>query len=260
MRGRVARASWTIAIAALLGSAAGAAGAQAPDPSSSVFQLLTLARDGAQHHSVYAGTAFFTRPDGTALTNAHVVRLARAEPHRYYLLAFVERYFFGAVVTCATPLPGATGAGGVEAARDLAVVRVILPSVPFRTLTAPGANGERVPFAAAWNSPMPEFPTLAMGPAPRAGDAIRIIGYGGSRTVPQRRVAIGAVRDLWTARDGTPVFSMSFVDPVLEGDSGAPILSVAGHVQGMFGWRMVDQRNVGVGITSSALQTPCGAP
>jgi len=248
---------WLCVLAAQRAASTAAGAPQPADPASAVFQLLTFTRDGTQHRSVYAGTEFFSHPDGTALTNAHVVRLALEEPNRYYLLAFVERYFFGAAITCAARLPAGTAAGGVEAARDLAVVRVIPPNAPFRSLTAPGANGERAPFATAWNAPMPDFASLSMGPAPRAGDPIRIIGFGGSRTVPQRRVAIGAVRDVWNARDGTPVFSMNFIDPVLEGDSGAPILNVAGQVQGLFGWRLVNQPTVGVGITSPALQSPC---
>jgi|SRR5579864_177709 len=74
------------------------------------------------------GTAFFVDSDSMALTNTHVVYLARQNPAGFRLLAIVRQEFYSAVLVCAAALPYDPEKEPVVLSRDIAVVQ---RSVPF---------------------------------------------------------------------------------------------------------------------------------
>ncbi len=222
-----------------------------------VFQLVTVT--GANAHGVESGTAFFVSPDGTALTNSHVVYQARRDPAQYRLMALIGKEFYSAEVLCASRLPYDPSDATADAVpgRDVAQVRVSASRFQF---TRWGSGGEDGPRFTAHLGALPLFPSLVFGPDPAPGEPIRVVGYG---FVPiggsfgERWTAFGTVSEIGTAPDGTPVFRVSSDRRPRPGNSGSPVLDGQGHVVGMWTWNEAASLAFGAGISSSALTPAC---
>lgn len=202
---------------------------------------------------VDGGSAFFISPDGRALTASHVVHRASKDPS-YRLLAIVEREFYSASLTCASELPSADQHTNVTLSRDVAEIRLTPADFPFDQIS-PG----NVPFATAHRGSLPTFPALQFGPEPRAGDRVRVLGFGATQQpLPYAWSAEGEVSRITTFTDGTPAFKVVFTaKPATFGHSGSPVLNSTGQVVGM--WIAHDSQDVQVGtaISSLALQPAC---
>jgi hypothetical protein len=228
-------------------------------PAGAVFELVTMTRESGRYHSVELGTAFFIRPNGTALTNSHVVYKAHHDPERYQLLALVGHEFYSADVVCASPLAEKPAPGRpVELERDVAEIRVVPSRFPFTVL---GVAGSGVVYYAHLARP-PIFPVIELGKDPAPGDTVRIVGFGraplGSTENPAEPwTAIGTVSEIGYAMDGTPVFRVASTDRPRPGSSGAPVLDSHGRLVGMWTWNQQASWAFGVAIASSALLSPC---
>lgn len=243
-------------LCALAGSRAGAQPAAAPDDAA--FMLLTTTPEGRQQFAL--GTAFFVDPDGTALTNSHVVYRAHENPERYLLMAIVGREFYSAAVLCATTLPYDPRGGPTlkerEIGRDVAQIKLGRSRFSFATYTVGGVE------RSAHLTGLPRFPALRLGGDPSPGAAVRIIGYGligFPPTAGTRWTATGTVDEVGEVSDGTPAFKVASTNRPREGNSGSPVLDAAGQVVGMWTWNEDDNLAYGVAIASSALKRPCGA-
>lgn len=226
-----------------------------------VFMLATVAGSnalaGVALRFVGVGTAFFVDPDGTALTNSHVVYAARQDPGRYQLLAIVGHEFYGASIVCASPLardPREANARAVVA-RDVAEVRLAPSRFPFTRLVP---RDKDITYTAHLGR-LPAFPTLPLAPDPAPGEDVRIVGYGERLQGPatEQRAAAGKVTEIWTAPDDTPVFSIASSDRPRPGSSGSPVLDGQGRVVGMWTWAAVPSLAFGLAIAGSALTPAC---
>lgn len=249
-----------VALGAALAAHVGTAGP--PGPTGAVFLLVTMTRESGRYHSVELGTAFFIRPDGTALTNSHVVYKAQHEPERYQLLAIVGEEFYSVVVRCSSPLrePPAPGRA-VNLERDVAEIGVVPSRFPFTRLGVPGSDAAYV----AHLTGLPAFPVIELGREPAPGETVRIIGFGQvpatfSKGPVERWVTTGVVSEVGRAPDGTPVFRVASAERPRPGNSGSPVLDDEGHVVGMWTWNQEASLAFGVAIGSSALFSPCGPP
>ena len=224
-----------------------------------VFQLLTMAHEGDRYYPVEGGTAFFIDPEGTALTNSHVVHYARRDPNRFELLAVVGGEFYSATIVCASVLPNAPAASHtVMLARDVAEVKVAPSRFLFTRLQWPHAETEY----SAHLTRLPAFPALALGQDPVRGDQVRVVGFGriteGFVDNPgERWAAAGTVSATGFAPDGTTIFRVASVNRPRPGNSGSPVLGSHGRVVGMWTWNETSNFAFGVAIGSSALTPPC---
>ena len=222
-----------------------------------VFRLVTvIPRDGVEHW-VSTGTAFFTNPDGTALTNHHVVVDAEHHPDQYQLLGVVGKEFFSVEIVCTREVPGDPGFDRAVFGSDLAEVR-LLPSVFASDTFQVGATGD---VYRAHRSALPVFPTHPLGANPKVGDHVVVVGYGltvGDTSDPTgfQWASTGTVSDVGAAPDGTPLFRIVAARPPQPGHSGSPVLDPAGHVVGIEAWaeRLAP---AGVAIGAAALQHVC---
>ena len=226
-------------------------------PEDAAFQLLTVAQDRSTYPAVGLGTAFFVDAAGVALTNSHVVYLARQNPKRYRLLAIVGREFYSAAIVCANPLPYDPDKDPAILGRDIAEVKIGVSRFPFTTYLL----GE-TEFVAHLTRLRP-FRALALGRDPAPGTAVSIVGYGIIQEVlsPKagaRWTATGSVDRVAAAPDGTPVFRVASTNRPRDGNSGSPVLDRTGRVAGMWTWNEDDNLAFGVAIASSALARPCG--
>ena len=250
---------WFCLLAAGLSPSGGRAGAQTPTlPDDATFQLVTMTQDGTTYRSVVLGTAFFIDANGTALTNSHVVYLARQNPARYRLLAIVGREFYSATVVCAAALPYDPAKDQAVMGRDVAEVKLTRSRFPFTHLAYNGGG----PQYDAHLTRLPRFPALTLGGDPAPGTAVRIIGYGrvAERYPPTpglRWMATGTVDRVGSASDDTPVFRVVSTDRPRSGNSGSPVLDPAGRVVGMWTWNEAGSLAYGMAIGSSALTPPC---
>jgi len=244
-------AAFVLTLACLL--AGNRAGAQpAPPADDATFVLLTVTPDG---RPAALGTAFFTDGEGTALTNSHVVYLARQNPGRYRLLAIVGREFYSAALVCATALPYDPENDTAVVGRDVAQIKLGPSRFPFTAYEL----GD-IDYTAHLRG-LPRFPSLRLGDDPSSGAAVRIVGYGVTGFPPAsgvRWTATGTVDLLGAASDGTPVFRVVSTNRPREGNSGSPVLDAAGHVVGMWTWNEEESLAFGLAISSSALMRPCG--
>ena len=260
--GRSARRAAAVALGLLALCAAPAArGQTGPSgaPEHAVFQLQTLER--GTNKSVGSGTAFFTASDGTALTVSHVVYRAQQDPGRYDLVAIVEREFFSVQLICASRLAYDPTKGnslsGIPYGRDVAQIRVIPSQFSFRQWILTLKTGEKLTLATAHGDAVPAFPYLTLAAGPSAGQHIRVVGFGQISPIPRIFVATGEIDQMTRARDGTEIFSARFTSRPQPGNSGSPVLDEQGHVIGIWPWVSLTQSEIGVGISSSALQRPC---
>mgnify|MGYP001358456447 CR=1 FL=1 len=244
-------AALALTLACLLaGSRAGAQPAMRADDAA--FVLLTVTNDRRQFK---LGTAFFVDPDGTALTNSHVVYLARQNPQRYRLMAIVGQEFYSAALVCASALPYDPETEHVVPSRDVAEIKLGPSRFPFVTYLFGGI--ERT----AHLTRLPRFPAFTLGDDPSLGAAVRIVGYGliGFPPVPGASwTATGTVDQVGEVQDGTPAFTVVSTNRPREGNSGSPVLDAGGRVVGMWTWNEDDNLAFGVAIASSALARPCG--
>ncbi len=233
-------------------------------PSKSVFSVAVMehANEGpyrSQYRSIYSGTAFFIAPDGTALTNSHVVYPVRATRGQYRLLAIVGNEFYGATLICTSALPEdpqAKHPEGVLLSRDIAEIRLTLPQFPFEEL---GYGG--ITYARAHQGPLPSFPVLTLGTDPNVGDAVRVLGFGRNTSpLPYEWSAEGTVTTLRRTPDGTPVFGISFTREAEPGHSGSPVLDTEDRVVGIYTWHNMSDHTRGTAISRSALEPACPSP
>jgi Trypsin-like peptidase domain len=249
-----------LAAAAAPGCAAAAAGA-APPPNPAVFQLLTLRRsDGTV---VFEGTAFFIAPDGTALTNSHVIHFARTDPARYQVIALYRGEYYSAAIVCASPLAAPPSPDGTPRTavigRDIAEVKL----EPSRVLGAKVLQFHDGPAFGAHLTRVPVFPVLQVGPDPAPGTRVHVTGYGviqeRLRMTPwEQWTTTGMVTVVATASDGTPVFRITSTDAPRPGNSGSPVLDDANRVVGILVWASAADFSFSAGIAASALKEPCG--
>lgn len=225
-------------------------------PLKSVFELVEMFHSGSEYRSVDAGTGFFISPDGTALTNSHLVYHVRTNRAAYKLLAIVSGEFYGATLICASDLPydpAKPSPEGIPASRDVAEIRLTPPDFPFDALTTSGS----MTVAREHKGPLPVFPALSFGPDPYVGDAVRVWGFGRINSPVQYEwSAEGTVSDVGRAPDGTPVFSITFVREAVAGHSGSPVLNAQNQVVGIFAWLSHD-RTRGSAVSRSALDPIC---
>jgi len=222
-----------------------------------VFRLITVtARNGGEAW-VETGTAFFTAPDGTALTNHHVVVKAEHDPDQYQLLAVVGKEFFSAEIVCAHEVPGDPDFDRAVFGSDVAEVR-LLPAVFSSDTFQVGPTGD---VYRAHRSALPRFSTHPLGGNPKVGDHVFVVGYGvteGDTSDPTalQWASTGTVSDVGTAQDGTPLFRLVSARPPQPGHSGSPVLDHGGHVVGIEAWAE-NPAPAGVAIGGASLHNVC---
>jgi S1-C subfamily serine protease len=231
--------------------------ASAGNPNAGVFMVFAVPRAPERSYDVAGGTAFFISPDGTALTDSHVVYEAYVNP-AYELVALVNGEFYGADVVCASVLthnPWDNPSAAVAPSRDVAEIRLTSPPVfPFDSLHPPGVST----YGYAHQGPLPSFPALRLGSDPVVGEPVHFVGYGGSAgAVPYALTTAGTVRKVDTASDGTPIFTISLQGTAVHGDSGSPVLDERGEVVGLLAWASSPDLHLGFAMTRAALDPVC---
>lgn len=223
----------------------------------SVIQLwiMKLEVDGyrSRYRSETAGTAFLIGADGRAITNSHVVDLARTSPRTFKIIATVGNEFFSARIVCASALPARVGEHATIG-RDVAAIQLVPPEIPAESFSFAGIE--------RWwphQGPLPRFLALRFGTAPAVGDPVRVLGFGlrSGTILPYEWSATGKVGSLGQAQDGTAVFAIKFDREAEQGHSGSPVLNPQGEVVGMFTWMKPEDRTVGIAISRAALEPAC---
>ncbi|HLW46889.1 MAG TPA: serine protease [bacterium] len=225
-----------------------------------VFQLLTLTR--ADDSVVFEGTAFFIAPDGTALTNSHVVHFAHTDPARYQLIALYGSEYYSVAVVCASPLAAPPSPDGTQRTpvigRDVAEIKL----EPSRVMGAKVLQFRDGPNFSAHLTRLPAFRALRLGTDPAPGTRVRVTGYGliqeRLRVTPwEQWTTTGVITAVAKAPDGTPVFRITSVDAPRPGNSGSPVLDETDQVVGILVWASVSDFAFSAGIAGSALRAPC---
>jgi V8-like Glu-specific endopeptidase len=226
------------------------------DLAQAVFMLETVERDGAHYKRAGYGTAFFVAPDGTALTNSHVVYRAQREPDRYMLLAIVDKEFYSVTVTCASRLTFPESQE-TRPERDVAQIKVIPAAFPFETWGYTFKTGEHLTVATAHRGGLPEFPTLTVADRYVDGEHVRVLGYGHISPIASKWMATGFIAETERASDGTEVLTIRFTNPAQPGNSGSPVLNDHDHVIGLATWYSGTEADLGFAQSNSVLQNPC---
>lgn len=226
-------------------------------PARSVVQLWIMKHEmgGAQpgYRSEAAGTAFLVGAEGRAVTNSHVVDLARTSPRTFQIVVTAGNEFFSARIVCASALPARVG--DLRAmGRDVAMIQLVPSEMPTEALSYGGVEKWR-----PHRGPMPRFAALRFGAAPAVGDQVRVLGFGfrSGTILPYEWSATGTVGVLGQAPDGTAIFSIRFDREAEPGHSGSPVLNPQGEVVGMFTWLRPDDPTTGVAISRAALDPAC---
>lgn len=223
---------------------------------SPVFQIVTYGL--ATKQWVERGTGFFINPDGTALTNGHLVFTASTQPDKYGLLAIVGKEMFDLSVVCATksdPQGHVTQEDLVNG--DFARVKVGPFDKPFQRWGFTAPNGVFVEQAHAHEGPMPAFPALALADAPPSeGDTVTVKGFGHISPIPYEWTATGRVEEVQEMQ--YHMFSIRSPSPPQPGNSGSPVLNARGQVVGMFTLGGSDQDpDLSWAQTVTVLKRPC---
>jgi len=223
-----------------------------------ILEVLVLARSAVstaprQWMDFRAGTAFFIRPDGAALTASHVVYPVRQDPQTYELVAIWNGEFYGASVICASWLPP-TAMNHADMMtppqRDLAEIHLAPAHFTFNEIRREGVR-----YAVAHRGPLPTFPSLEAGPDPRVGDPVRVVSYVDfGTTVPHVQQNAGTVSGFDTARDGTRLVAMRLSAAPQPGASGSPVVNAHNQAIGVFAWGF---RDAGLAMTRRALDPVC---
>ena len=241
----------------------------AKDASDAVFLLTIYEREpgaNGQFHGDGFGTGFFISPDGTGLTASHVVYAAAHYPNKYRLLAIVDKEFYDATVVCSSTLPydamvGDPNQGGVPLTRDVAEVK-LAPTTAFEgrkdELYLLYKDGTKLTWATAHKDALPVFAYLTIGGAANVGSSthVRVVGFGVISAIPRKWTSEGQVRETWSGRDGTPLFSIESSNPAQPGDSGSPVLNDQNQVVGLWAWHSYN-KPMGFAQRSSAFERPC---
>jgi S1-C subfamily serine protease len=251
--------AWVVALVVLGAPSMPRAGAAAAGVNPAVFQLLTLSK--ADDTVVYGGTAFFVTPDGAALTNSHVVYVARTRPADYQLIALFRGEYYSAAVVCASALtapPSPDGTLRDAPGRDVAEIRV----APSRVAGAKVIEFPDGPQFSAHLTRLPAFPTLRLGTDPRPGMPVRVTGYGVIEerlhvTPWEQWTTAGVISAVARADDGTPLFRVTSLNAPRPGNSGSPVLDGSGQVVGILTWASANDLSFSAGIAVSALKSPC---
>jgi hypothetical protein len=226
---------------------------QARDPWTSVI-LLSVADPEKGYAMAYYGTAWFIGSDGLAITASHVVWHYIQEPGRYVLIALWGDEAYRADLVCAYPLGDDPPRYDSTFFRDIAEVRLTPWDGPAdRVVFLRGNPDLTFPMH---RGPLPAIPTLPV--AARATSAGRVIvpGYGRVSGPLRLHVVRGLVAQSFDSTNGAPMLRLSLSQPILPGDSGAPIVNSAGEVIGVttkIGW----EPGAAFGVAASALRHPC---
>ncbi len=222
--------------------------------------------DTTSTRQVEYGTGFFIQPDGTALTNSHVVYRAQQDPDRYRLLGIVgtvgSAEFYDATLACASKLPydptkPNPNKVGVPHGKDVAEVKLAPATESFNTWVYHLPDGQQLTLAKAHRGALPEFPTLQVAGRPGAGQDIRVIGYGHISPIPEKWTATGKIARMERASDGTETFSIEFTSRPQPGNSGSPVLNGQNQVIGIWTWYSFSQSNLGSAQSNTVLERPC---
>jgi V8-like Glu-specific endopeptidase len=216
---------------------------------------MKLEVDGYQsrYRSQTAGTAFLIGADGRAMTNSHVLDLARTSPRTFQIIATVGNEFFSARIICASALPARVGENSMMG-RDVAAIQLVPPEIPAQGFSFAGIEKWR-----PHQGPMPRFAALRFGAPAAVGDLVRVLGFGfrSGTILPYEWSATGTVGWLGQARDGTAVLAIKFDREAEHGHSGSPVLNPQGEVVGMLTWLRPADRTVGIAISGAALDPAC---
>jgi hypothetical protein len=204
-----------------------------------VFEIITY--DRMTLAGVYQGSAWFVRPQGRALTDAHVVGKVIEHPHRYGAIALIGNQFYGLRVLCSTPYGHEGSDGSVVMRHDVAEVQVADASgVPFATWE----NAATDTLASGFVGRLPTFDTLTPG-TPHSGDSVTVAGFGVLSPFIASYTATGHAAASYRLVDDTPVFDVEFDGLYASpGDSGAPVLNGQGQVVGMLTWYRPQNRAI----------------
>jgi hypothetical protein len=232
----------------------GSAQSQVPDDRQMTSVFFLGVADPQKNYAVISyGTAFFIGSDGLAITASHVIFPFTHEPGRYALLALVGKEFYGASVVCAYPLPNAVQPSREVFYRDIAEVNVEAPRFPFRTWAL--VKDDPVLTYVPHEGPLPEFPPLWVASGAASG-AVHIPGFGAASEIPRLHVSHGNVIRAFQS-NGVPLIELSLVEPIQQGDSGAPVLSGQGSVIGIVGHPDPTSPSRAYGVSASVLANPC---
>jgi hypothetical protein len=245
-----------LALAVAGGPAVSFAPGAARGDNPAVFKLLTQSK--ADGDFPFAGTAFFTSAEGTALTNSHLVYFASTDPANYRLIGLYRGEFFSAVVVCASRLPErpSSDAPPSRFGRDVAQIKL----EPWRTPGISVIQFRDGPVYTAHLARLPAFPALRVGGDPHQGLPVHVTGYGERLGVTpwQQWTTRGVVAAVLKGEDGTPLLRITSTDAPRPGSSGSPVLDEQDRVVGMIAWTSRADLSFSAGIAGSALKTPCG--
>jgi len=261
-RARAARAVTCVRgplVAGLVLALSLAARAQPLDPGAAVFQVINV--ETATSRPGIAGSAFFVAPDGTALTNSHVVYPSAQHPDRYQLLALVGQEFYSASVVCASALPydptQPPPLTGVPLGRDVAEIKLGPSTFRFTTWGYRFPGGEFLTAGTAHRGALPVFAALTVRGGPTPGGHVRVTGFGHLSPIASEWTAVGEALQPRLAPDGTTLFEVQFQGAPQPGNSGSPVLNDANVVIGIWTWYYRTRPDTGLAQSASALQPAC---
>jgi len=226
---------------------------QARDTWTSVL-LVSVADPQKGYAMVYYGTAWFIGSDGRAITASHVVWRYLREPGRYVLIGLWGGEAYRADLVCAYPLGDNSPRYDSTFYRDVAEIRLKPWDGPAdRFVFLRGNPDLTFPMH---RGPLPAIPAMSVAEGAAPMGRVTVPGYGRVSGPLRLHVVRGLVAQSFDSQDGAPMLRLSLSQPVLPGDSGAPIVNSAGEVIGVttkIGW----EPGAAFGVAASALRRPC---